>query len=241
MLLLAIDTSSSQGSVCLAEVKAGAYQILGCKQWTNSKSHSELITVSIQQLFTENQKSFASLEAVAVGIGPGSFTGVRVAINCARAMGFSKKIPLYTENSLRLLFSAWQRNPTPPATKFVLSVANAFRGQLYTSFFEISSGPVTHWSALALSPEQLAARLPKEPITVIGDGWSSYAETLNSLVKSPVSIAQPQFPHAESLVHLIANDENVPSTLDWRSVIPLYIRGSEAEERLREGALNAKG
>jgi tRNA threonylcarbamoyladenosine biosynthesis protein TsaB len=85
MLLLAFDTSTSKGGVAIAEDD----KILSSLTWEREGSHAELLTPAIETCLSQAGRSLKEIEALAIGNGPGSFTGVRIAVNAARTLGYS--------------------------------------------------------------------------------------------------------------------------------------------------------
>jgi len=98
MLLLAIETSSRRGSVALF----GDDGLLRESVFPEGLIHGREITVRIDDLLRQEGKTARSLTAIAVGLGPGSFTGIRVGVTTAKAMSFALRIPVLVESSLRI-------------------------------------------------------------------------------------------------------------------------------------------
>src|SRR4026207_1298962 len=98
MVLLALTTSTDKGS--LAILKDG--EILSVKSW-EKKTHSEVLTYNFNLALRSARLKPDALTAIAVDRGPGSFTGCRMAVNMARTLGYSLKIPLFATTSLNIL------------------------------------------------------------------------------------------------------------------------------------------
>ena len=125
MLVLGIDTSCLRGSLALARFDSGfqaGFQLIAENSWEREKSHSELVTVRLSELLSSIGCSVSYLKAVTVGLGPGSFTGLRVGLNVARTLAYSLEIPIWPVNSLRLWAEPKRDDPRP-----VLVLVNAFR------------------------------------------------------------------------------------------------------------------
>ncbi|SRR3712207_4652546 len=91
MLILGIDTSTKLCSVALYDTEKG---VLGEINITVPKNHSNVILPMIDQLFSFSEKTIEDVERIAVGIGPGSFTGIRVGMAIAKGLAIGKKIPI---------------------------------------------------------------------------------------------------------------------------------------------------
>ncbi|HEX4851259.1 MAG TPA: tRNA (adenosine(37)-N6)-threonylcarbamoyltransferase complex dimerization subunit type 1 TsaB, partial [Puia sp.] len=101
-LILNIDSSTSQASVCLALDGNPAGQAENGDQ----KDHSSWLHIAIQDLFGKTSFKLNQLQAVAVTSGPGSYTGLRVGMSAAKGLCYALNIPLITENTLRIMAMA---------------------------------------------------------------------------------------------------------------------------------------
>lgn len=236
MLLLALDTSSPRGSIALAKQDDKQNPvILSERHWHREKSHSELVTVTLQSALEEAAAKLSDLDGILVGTGPGSFTGIRVGVTLARTLGFSLDRPVWSTNSLRLWAQKEleEKHPT-------LVVMNGFRDIVYAAVYKSAakSGPAQEiLSPIAAQVSELPDLLPPGPLTVVGDGWEKFKADWPPELLKRVRLAQPSFPEAHDLFSIFVESGDSLSTSLWKSVKPLYIRGSEAEEKLRRGLL----
>ncbi len=127
MILLSIETSSTQGSLALH--KNGA--LLGEKLWSKKSTHSELLTTSFAELLSETKTELETITHLAVGVGPGSFTGIRVGVNFARALAYARNLPVNPVDSLTIIAFG-----TDFGDKSILVLTSAFRNFLYYSVFK---------------------------------------------------------------------------------------------------------
>jgi tRNA threonylcarbamoyladenosine biosynthesis protein TsaB len=233
MLTVAVETSTALGSVALYSEK----KLLGEKSWQRSASHSELLTDSFQILLSETRKKVQEISHVAVGIGPGSFTGVRVAVNFARALAFSQNLPVRTLNSLSLL----AHQPSLDEYSGVINVVQyAFRDIVYFASYKHDFG-LGGDTLVELSPpeahtvESLEKKIT-EPALLLGDGLEKLGEFFSTRLKS-LCLRDKIYrdgPMAADFVSILTTELPDPLT-DWIHTIPLYIRASEAEEKLKRG------
>ena len=105
MLILGIDTSTKLCSVALYDTDKG---VLGEINITVPKNHSNVILPMIDQLFSFTTKAIEEVEKIAVGIGPGSFTGIRVGMAIAKGLAIGKKIPILGISGLDALADSVQ-------------------------------------------------------------------------------------------------------------------------------------
>src|SRR5690606_32941180 len=99
MLLLALDSSHSTGSLCLKRDS----EVLEVTQWKQEKSHAELIASKIDKAFRTHNIKPQDIDAYCVNIGPGSFTGIRIAVNTIKTFAYVFKKPIYSFNSLETI------------------------------------------------------------------------------------------------------------------------------------------
>jgi tRNA threonylcarbamoyladenosine biosynthesis protein TsaB len=155
MLLLALDTSTSQASVSLCDEQT----LFGEYTWQIGNNHSVELLERIQRLVIECGSSLQVIDFVAVATGPGSFNGVRVAVATAKALAFALQKPLVGVSTLEII-AAQQHQWHGP----VCSILEAGRSDLYAACFffdEIeNNGDITYHMRqlseyLLLSPQYL--------------------------------------------------------------------------------------
>jgi tRNA threonylcarbamoyladenosine biosynthesis protein TsaB len=140
MVLVAVDTSSLQGSIALFKDNKFIAEKIWSKQITvgGNPSHSELLTTNFEELLKQNKLTPNDLTHLAVGVGPGSFTGIRVGVNFARALAYAKNLPVFVGDSISII-----ANDAGPAEKLLVLIP-AFRNFLYYGLFlhgQITEGP----------------------------------------------------------------------------------------------------
>lgn len=123
MLLLSLDTASTTLSLSL--LKAG--NVIASFDEVMLRGQAERLIPEIQNLFEKAGEKIKDLSAVAVGVGPGSFTGVRIALSAARGFGLALQIPVYGVSS----FEAYACG----AKKDVLVALDTKRGDYYVAGF----------------------------------------------------------------------------------------------------------
>lgn len=144
--ILAIDTSTA--SLALAILQGD--EVLGSVQSHAERNHSVLIVPEVKRLMADCGIAPRQLDAIAVGQGPGSYTGVRIAVTAAKTLAWSWDKPLIGISSLEALaFGAWEAaRPTHAASLdgsgrkpiWIVPSMDARRGQVYTARFEADAG-----------------------------------------------------------------------------------------------------
>lgn len=206
------------GSLCLAEMSTGQISILQEKAWDknsapNKSAHSEVVTSIISAAFKDAGWPMDSLTHLCVDVGPGSFTGLRVGLNVVRTFGYALNIPIRSFSSLEIV--THQHRQT---FKRVLTVLPAIQGHYYIAGFEKTSEGKLR---TVLEPQSVS----QPELQKAGDQWET--------------VLQPSDPRplARSMVELLGQGPAAEGLTDWKNVKPLYIRRSEAEEKMRRGLL----
>lgn len=178
------------------------------------------------------------IDLFATGLGPGSFTGIRIAVNVAKTFSYLLHKPIVAMDSLTLLANQCAQPDLP-----CLTLINAYKNMNYTSVFICKSGIWTQIrKAEAIPVKKLDEWLDSDPFTkkikefsVVGDGYSTYAPFFDPTVvlKFRRSDQTLDYPEGKTLGKLALELLQAGQTLDWNSIIPLYIRASEAEENKR--------
>ena len=130
---LSLECSSLEGSVSLLEVKESQAHCLAFQSWRSvfngkylEKPHSDKLPLEISQILKKSQKTLSDIIFLAVGTGPGRWTGVRTALTVIRSLSFSLKCPIYPVNSLRIVAEELLAQSQP-----VLVAFNGFKNQVY--------------------------------------------------------------------------------------------------------------
>ncbi len=139
MRILAIDTSCGAASVAIVESgRAGPLAIMSRPM---ARGHAEALALMVEEAMRGIEGGFPSLARIAVAIGPGSFTGIRVGLAMARAMGVALAIPVVgVLESGRLRRAALER----ARTGIIASTIDARHGSVYFQLFEASGRPLGH-------------------------------------------------------------------------------------------------
>lgn len=238
MNILSVDTSSKVGSLAIV-TEEGSKSCSWSRDESGSfkGSHSEVITIKYQELLSEAKIQPQEFSHIAVSIGPGSFTGLRVAINFAKTLAYSYQLPLITLNSLYVM--ALQVLPHKDS-KPLLVMNNAFKNMVFISRFVAkptsNSNDLYAWQE-DTAPEAVAVNDLKisEPHDCIGDGLNIYkqhftTETLGQITECPINSAEL----ALGLGEYSRKSLNTLQTMGWKSLRPLYIKQSSAEENLKK-------
>lgn len=217
MVLLAVDTSGPTGSLALATIDGGEIRWFHESSWIKKAMHSEVATVQLQQLVRDAGVTLQTLTHLAVNCGPGSFTGLRVGINMVKSLAYSLSLPVAPLNTLETLAL---RDGRDGENVFVAlkAVQNFFYCAAYTKGGAKLNCTLNARSALADELDELARGSTK----ILIEGRTPGFDPLTS---------------AKVLLPLVTELAPARPFLSWKQIEPLYIRGSEAEEKLKKKGL----
>jgi tRNA threonylcarbamoyladenosine biosynthesis protein TsaB len=224
VVLLGVDTSGAQGSLALAKLDRKATQphLIELKQvtWDKRASHSEVAIVELQKLLNHSQLDLGQVTHLVVNLGPGSFTGLRVGLNLVRTLAYSLNLQVATCSSLASLTFANCAHTRVPGSLFI--ALKAVQNYYYAAKYR--------WKSDRLETEM-------QPLSVTNEQLS---ELSRGCAKVWIQGSTPEFSvqsAAKDLVELWLAAENYRNFVQWKSVEPLYIRASEAEEKLKKQLL----
>ncbi len=242
MLILAVETSTFTGSVALAEAPSpgdvpGAFQIVGETTLNLSATHSARLMPAIDRLLRETSRPVQAVQGIATGLGPGSFTGLRIAVSTVKGLAFSLNAPVAGVSTLDALAHNF-----PYASLLVCPVLDARKKEVYAALFRgDGEGQLRRISEYwVLSPEDLCSRIPERTI-LVGSGADVYREIFREKLGSRAVFAPPDlsFPRASSVARLSLPSFQLGQTIDLMAFTPIYVRRSEAEihwEKKERGA-----
>ncbi len=162
--ILNIETSTEVCSVTLAENG----RLLHKKETLEGLSHSELLTVFIEDLMSENSFKLNELDAVAVSKGPGSYTGLRIGVSVAKGLCYGLGIPLIAVNSLETMGTFAAMNSA--GEMLFCPMIDARRMEVYTALYNAKGEEIKPVSAEIIEDGFLAELLGKNKILFFGNG-----------------------------------------------------------------------
>ncbi len=222
MLILGVTTATQQVGCAIG----GHEGVLASAHSARGKRHAETLVPSIDFVRRQARVELSEISAVAIDIGPGLFTGLRVGIAAAKAMAHALRVPMVGISSLDLL--AW---PVRHTTREIVAVVDARRGEVFHARYRPTPGGVQRIAGPSVSsPHELHAELQATDTEylLVGDGALRYAEEWN-LVRIELAEQFLAYPNAASLVQLaharaLREDFVQPWALE-----PLYLRPPDAE------------
>ncbi len=216
MLILALDASTPVTTVALARMQEekDGLEVLA-EVSVAARGASEALLPAAHAALALAGEDLSSVERVLAGVGPGTFTGIRIAAATARALSLGTGAALSKNSTLAALAA-----PALSCSGDVLAVLDARRGQVFAQRFS-EGGPTAGISCL--EPKELSSE--GEPL-VVGDGAVRYHEALAGLGRIPPD-GSPLH-RVTAVGHLLSGDlARVPA----EELVPIYVRKPDAELR----------
>ena len=253
MNLLAVETSSVRGSLALRMGAKPAREIL----FQEGLVHGREVTARLEELLRLEGLEPGEIGAIAVGIGPGSYTGLRVGVTAAKSLAFALRIPVVAESSLLVLAAgvaasaggeaAGASAMIGPAKRraMLLPVLDARQGLFFHGIFEASAGRIERLSADGAAPpgdilDALRVSGAQE-VVVLGEGADAFLAAAGAVEEGSLSFRrlgrEGDLPRAGVLAE-IAAERASRARFDAEAVHslePAYLRITEAERKLALG------
>jgi len=176
-LIINIETATTACSVSLA--KDG--KVIACKEQNGEYSHAENLTLFIQDVFIQSRINLKDIDAVAVSMGPGSYTGLRIGVSVAKGLCYSLDKPLIAVNTLQhlaLSVSSQKEFDKNEKNNLFCPMIDARRMEVYYSMFDIANKEVMPIAAEVIDENSFADLLLDHTIYFFGNGAKKCEELL---------------------------------------------------------------
>lgn len=211
MLVVVLDTSTPAVTAAVARVTDGAVEVLAQRRTVDARAHGELLAPSVVAMLSQCGVAVGELGAIVAGLGPGPFTGLRVGLVTAAALGQALARPTYGVCSLDGLGALTRGR--------VLAATDARRKEIYWALYH--DGVRVGEPAVGRAAE-VAVDLGPD-VVAVGDGARLYADALGVPV-----LDEPRYPDPAALVGLAA--DRLRSAAPGETLVPLYLRRPDAVE-----------
>jgi tRNA threonylcarbamoyladenosine biosynthesis protein TsaB len=192
-LILHIETATQICSVALSEGET----LLGSLESHEKNAHSSILTVMIGDLMKSAGKAFSELNAIAVSMGPGSYTGLRIGVSTAKGLCYGLDIPLIAIGTLHAMAAGMKKGTpslgtgtpslisqpptnqvsasvgkvgTPSLTPYFCPMIDAKRMEVYCGLFDPDLNPAGEIKAEIITPDSFSAELAAGQVVFAGDG-----------------------------------------------------------------------
>ena len=218
MKILGVDTSTPIGSVGL--IDGGRF----VAEHTLSivKAHSSRLMPAIDQILKWGDLAVHDLDACAVGIGPGSFTGIRIGVGAIKSLCYALKKPIVGISTLEAI--AYNLRYTD---KLICPILDARKDEVYGALFRGGQNFLRKSDDLCVPIESLLSQIDDDVIFV-GDGLRRYEPVVQEQFGKDVPLADPIFnvPRGASIARIGYDRLRNGQSGDYFSLTPNYVRDS---------------
>lgn len=223
MIILGIETATHQVGCALG----GQEGVLATFHAARGRRHAEILTPAIQFMCEQARISMKEISCVAVDVGPGLFTGLRVGVAAAKATALALNVPMIGFSSLDLLaFEVRWSN------RVVIPVIDGKRGEIFWAPYRRVSGGIQRMSDFRVTtPEELTNDMlaRKEETLLVGDGALLYKDLFEDNDYVEIGTVGNAYPSAAALVELAQPKALKEEFVHATELEPLYLRKSDAE------------
>ena len=252
MYILAIETTGPFGSVALVSEEENKCVVLGEMTSTDEMNHLKDLLPQASHLLDSANVAKSDLSHIAVSAGPGSFTGIRIGVSTARALGQALGIPcisvptldafLYKEN---VDLGVTGIECVPAGEPVIVGILNARRGQVYG----IVDGYLEGCPTMLADVLEIVKNQVKEdgrPVIFYGDGIDAYEDKILESLSEKLMLlekdyffapAEVRYQNAAAVGRLAYEKVKAGEELHYNDLHPEYMRKAEAEEKLAAGQL----
>lgn len=223
MLILGIESATAQVGCAIG----GHEGVLASAHSSKHRRHAENLAPAIEFICEQARIDLSEIGLVAVDVGPGLFTGLRVGVATAKAVAFALRVPMIGVSSLDLLAFPVRFSP-----RLIVAAIDARRGEVYSAFYRQVPGGVQRISDHMIgTPDDLASELlaTGEEALLVGDGAHRYRETFEGMARVELVDQGNSHPSAASLVQLAHAQALREDFAQIDEIAPIYLRRPDAE------------
>ena len=221
--ILHIETSTKNCSVSIANCG----NLISLKEInTGDYSHAEMLHPLIKEALLESKLTIKEINAIAVGKGPGSYTGLRIGVSAAKGLCFANDIPLISINSLEIL-----AHSTTIDKGYIIPMIDARRMEVYSAIYDESYTLIRETKADIIDEHSFCDKLQNHTVYFLGDGAEKCKETI--VHKNAVFIKNA-FPSAKEMTQLSYDKYKENKTEDIAYFEPFYLKNFVATQEKKK-------
>jgi len=223
VLILGIETATQQVGCAVG----GHEGVRATFHAARRRRHVESLAPAIRFVADQAGVTLDELGAIAVDVGPGLFSGLRVGVTTAKTLAQALRLPMIGVSSLDLLAF-----PVRHSNRLIVPVIDARRGELFYAFYRQVPGGVQNLSGYQVGrPDDLVSELIArgEDVLMVGDGVVRYGEELGSVVRCELAGTPHLYPSASAMVALAHAQALREEFVSPSELEPLYLRKTDAE------------
>lgn len=220
-LILCIETGTDICSVGLA--RDG--ELVSLRESDEGRDHAKNVAVFVDELLRENDVAAEELSAVAVGMGPGSYTGLRIGVSFAKGLCYGLQIPLVAVGSLDSLVQVAREDYEAGIIDverwedaLLCPMVDARRMEVYTQMFDAKGEPLNEVKAEIVAEDSFAEWRNGRPFVIFGNGAAKCQEVLTDAILINVT------PSARGLAALAHQRFEAGKTEDIAYFEPFYLK-----------------
>jgi len=220
MIILALDTATEACSAAILQDNE-----LTVRFELAPRQHAELILPMIEEVMRQTGTSVNQLDAIAFGRGPGSFTGVRLAVSIAQGIAFAADLPVIPVSTLAAIAADVLRQKAP--AHYAAIALDARMGEVYWGLYQADNSLIVK----AVGDECVCAAA-QVPVTGIdtehdgygaGSGWHKYADVLTARL-AVLSYQTDCYPNAGTIARIAAVALERGEAVPAEQALPVYLR-----------------
>lgn len=227
MKILHIETSSKNCSVAISD---GEEILCLCEEVSDNYKQSESLHSFVEWALEGAEVSLKDLNAISLGKGPGSYTGLRIGAASAKGFCYGLKLPLIAINSLDSMVEKFVNQ----GFELIIPLIDARRMEVYTAFFDGVSGEMIKETEAKILDENSFSELADKKVLFIGDGAKKAEEILNL----PNATFQSDiYPSAKGLIKKSVEKFNQKEFEDTAYFEPFYLKdfqGIKKADRIKK-------
>lgn len=215
-IILNIETATTMCSVSLANNG----ELIACKEIDNGYTHAENLHVFINDLLIQGKVMPSRLDAIAVGSGPGSYTGLRIGASTAKGLVYSLQKPLIAVNTLSTMALAAKEKLN--GDTLLCPMLDARRMEVYCAIFDNDLNVIKETSAQIITEENLTYFAVNKPMAFFGDGMPKCKSLLQNLPGA--SFVEGVVPSSKQLAKLSYEKFKLQQFEDLAYFEPFYLK-----------------
>lgn len=231
MIVLGMETATESGGVALVSEN----EVLAEYLLNNIRGHAEHVLRGIDQILTDTGRSLEECGAIAVSIGPGSFTGLRIGVSTAKALAWAIQKPIMGISTLQALTCN-----LPFTSDFICPMLDARRKEVYTALYQRVEGKlILLIQEKAISPLAMIGQLDRSKKTIfVGNGARVYEKMIREEFGKRAEFAPSyhNYPRASTIASLGLERLALQQFDRAETLVPTYLRLSDAEVNLAKKA-----
>ena len=222
-LILSIETGTDICSVALANDG----ELMALRESDEGRDHAKKVALFVDELLRETGVQPSDLDAIAVGKGPGSYTGLRIGVSFAKGLCYALNIPLIAVGSLNALTEVAREDYDAGildveeqewSNAVLCPMVDARRMEVYTQVFNTAGTPLSEVVAEVVTEESLREWRTKGKLVMFGNGSAKCMELLSDAIQVSVS------PSARGIVRLAEEAFNAGKFEDIAYFEPFYLK-----------------